>query len=143
MDFHTSYGAEVVRPVPDFRPEDVDNEGIGVLIQYNVKALGRLAESQLHRAKQEVASIEVLSQILQELGYELDRLDLHKGFFDYGMDSLELIRVRNRLSSSLRLDLPATLLLDFPTAKEPLPRLKPPFKESTWYINYCFIIDLY
>ncbi|CAK9037029.1 unnamed protein product [Durusdinium trenchii] len=55
---------------------------------------------------------------MDELGYKLDRLDLHKGFFDYGMDSLELIRVRNRLSSSFRLDLPATLLLDFPTVKD-------------------------
>ena len=46
MDFHTAFGAEVVRSVADFRPEDVDNEGVGVLIQYNVKALGRQAETQ-------------------------------------------------------------------------------------------------
>eukprot|EP00913_Durusdinium_trenchii_P028868 g27068.t1 len=118
LDFHTGYGAEVVRVVPDFRPEDVDNEGVGVLIQYNVKSLGKVLETQVQKAKVEIPSIEVLSQIMDELGYKLDRLDLHKGFFDYGMDSLELIRVRNRLSSSFRLDLPATLLLDFPTVKD-------------------------
>lgn len=28
VDFHTSYGAEVLRIVPDFRPEDVDNQGV-------------------------------------------------------------------------------------------------------------------
>lgn len=28
LDFHTSYGAEVLRVVPNFRPEDVDNEGV-------------------------------------------------------------------------------------------------------------------
>lgn len=118
LDFHTSYGAEVLRLVPSFRPEDVDNEGVGVLIKYNVKALTRQLDVEVPKAKVEVPSIEVVAQILEELDYKLDRNDLHKGFFDYGLDSLELIRVRNRLSSSFRLDLPATLLLDFPTVKD-------------------------
>ena len=34
------------------------------------------------------------------------------------MDSLELVRVRNRLSSALAMELPATLLLDFPSVKD-------------------------
>eukprot|EP00438_Fugacium_kawagutii_P000948 Skav224459 [mRNA] locus=scaffold1302:69624:82713:+ [translate_table: standard] len=106
LDFHTSYGAEVLRVVPNFRPEDVDNEGVGVLIKYNVKALTRQLDVEVPKAKVEVPSLEVVAQIMEELDYKLDRQDLHKGFFDYGMDSLELIRVRNRLSNSFRLDLP-------------------------------------
>ena len=34
LSFHTGYGAEILRLVPDFRPEDVQNQGTGVLIQY-------------------------------------------------------------------------------------------------------------
>jgi hypothetical protein len=34
LSFHTGYGAEILRLVPDFRPEDLQNQGTGVLIQY-------------------------------------------------------------------------------------------------------------
>jgi len=118
VDFHTSYGAEVVRIVPDFRPEDKENEGVGVLIKYGIKDLSKDTELVQVKAKVEIPSLEVLAQVMEELGYTLDRGDLHKGFYDYGMDSLELVRVRNRLSSSFHLNLPATLLLDFPTVKD-------------------------
>merc|ERR1712187_904265 len=53
-----------------------------------------------------------------DLGYPPDVNDLGKGFFDYGMDSLELVRIRNKLSSTLAMELPATLLLDFPTVQD-------------------------
>eukprot|EP00930_Biecheleria_cincta_P083766 TRINITY_DN73273_c0_g1_i1.p1 TRINITY_DN73273_c0_g1~~TRINITY_DN73273_c0_g1_i1.p1 ORF type:complete len:985 (+),score=200.36 TRINITY_DN73273_c0_g1_i1:26-2980(+) len=122
LDFHTSFGAEVVRLVNDFRPEDADNEGIGVLIQYHVKELSSLSKpgSQLQEEARTsfVPTLDLLSGIMDDLGYPLDRNDLYKGFFDYGMDSLELVRVRNKLSQSLAMDLPATLLLDFPTVKD-------------------------
>lgn len=32
-----------------------------------------------------------------------------------GLDSLELVRVRNKLGQTLSIDLPATTLLDYPT----------------------------
>jgi len=121
VDFHTSFGAEAVRIVPGFRPEDVDNQGVGVLIQYNVKELASVkAKKQLKEAETAsvVPTLDLLAGIMDDLGYPLDRDDLHKGFFDYGMDSLELVRVRNMLSTSLAMDLPATLLLDFPTVKD-------------------------
>jgi len=122
VDFHTSYGAEVVRLVPNFRPEDTANDGVGVLIQYNVKELAlsarRAGSVEGEGTASVVPTLEVLSGIMDELDYPLDRSDLHKGFFDYGMDSLELVRVRNKLSSSLAMDLPATLLLDFPTVQD-------------------------
>ena len=34
--FHTSRGAEVVRVVDGWRPEDEDNEGSGVLVRYQL-----------------------------------------------------------------------------------------------------------
>merc|ERR1719329_1352062 len=55
---------------------------------------------------------------MEELGYTLDDSNVSKGFFDYGMDSLELVRIRNKLSTILSVDLPPTLLLDYPTAKD-------------------------
>jgi len=122
IDFHTSFGAQVVKIVRDFRPEDADNNGTGVLIQYHVKELGTLSPTSLTRAAKQssaaVPSVDILETILAELGFDLDRSDLNRGFFDYGMDSLELVRVRNKLSSALTTELPATLLLDYPTVSD-------------------------
>jgi acyl carrier protein len=121
LDFHTSFGAQVVHLVHNFRPEDADNDGTGVLIQYKVKELGSIKAGQTEAIEEQssvVPTLDILAHIMSELGYPLDHDDLNKGFFDYGMDSLELVRVRNKLSSTLAMELPATLLLDFPTVKD-------------------------
>jgi len=127
VNFHTSYGAQVVGLVPDFRPEDQDNEGTGVLIQYQIRDL-LAAKTETRIVKQQkatpqadaagVRTLELISGIMEDLGYPLDYNDLYRGFFNYGMDSLDLVRIRNRLASALSMELPSTLLLDYPTAKD-------------------------
>jgi len=126
IGFHTSFGAQVVKLVHNFRPEDTDNNGIGVLIQYQVKHMATVPVStsgalSLAVQKEEdvlVPSVDMICGLMEELGYPADRANLSMGFFDYGMDSLELVRIRNKLSGSLAMELPATLLLDFPTVQE-------------------------
>jgi len=137
IGFHTTYGAQVVRLVPGFRPEDTDNEGVGVLIQYKVKervaksraslgAMKRTNGSATEGSKEaseaaptaQVGSMELLAGILEETGYSLDTEDLGKGFFNYGIDSLEMVRIRDRLGGSLGMDLPSTLLMDFPNVQD-------------------------
>jgi len=121
IDFHTSFGAKVVKLVRNFRPEDTDNNGIGVLIQYDVKSLGAPLSTLGGNAAEDrsvVPSVDIICALMDELGYPSDKSDLHKGFFDYGMDSLELVRIRNKLSSTLATELPATLLLDYPTVAD-------------------------
>lgn len=120
IGFHTGFGAQVVGVVRDFRPEDVDNQGHGVLIQYRVKDLaqGDRARVGPGDAAATTPSVELIARVMEEIGYPLDRGNLARGFFDYGMDSLELVRIRNKLSAALSTDLPATLLLDFPTARD-------------------------
>jgi len=121
VGFHTSYGAEVVRLVLGFRPEDRDNQGIGVLIQYHVKEFGMRQDKPSDKKAKGIGvlpTLDLIETILEEVGFPLDRNELGKGFFDYGMDSLELVRIRNRLSTALSMELPATLLLDFPSVQD-------------------------
>ncbi len=35
LNFHLPFGAHVLRPIPDWRPQDEVNEGYGVLIRYD------------------------------------------------------------------------------------------------------------
>jgi len=128
LGFHTDAGARVLRLVPGFRPEDRDNSGTGVLIQYKVKEAkpsGKQASTVGGKdaSPSTVPTLYLLEAIMDDLGFPLDMNDLGRGFFDYGMDSLELVRIRNKLSSILDMDLPATLLLDCPTVQDLVSRL--------------------
>jgi acyl carrier protein len=44
-----------------------------------------------------------------------DAVDLHRGLFDMGMDSLMALELRTRLQASLELEIPATVAFEFPT----------------------------
>jgi len=128
LDFHSSAGAHFVRLVEGFRPEDTDNGGTGVVIAYDIRrALPRevAADAPRSRARPrtKVSSLELVQDIMTSIGYRPNPKDLTKGFFDYGMDSLELVRIRNKLSFALHTELPATLLLDFPTVHDLVERL--------------------
>lgn len=62
-----------------------------------------------------ISSMELLKSVMSDVGYDLTAGEERKGFMQLGLDSLELVRVRNQMGSKLSADLPATLLLDYPT----------------------------
>lgn len=115
LNFHTAAGAKILRLVPDFRPEDVDNGGCGVLIQYLVK---EQTEKVGQRTLVQRPGLDIVSDIMTGLGYKTDLKHLDKGFFEYGIDSLDLVKIRSNVGSMTGLELPSTLLLDFPSVLE-------------------------
>lgn len=133
LTFHTSYGAKVLGLVPTYRPEDTDNEGTGVLIQYKPKewvydpsserrAIGTVATVEKGRKKKtkepQIPALDILSGIMTDMGYEIDMENLDQGFFASGLDSFDMGVIQNRLGRALGKTLPATLMLDLPTVKE-------------------------
>lgn len=119
LEFHTNFGATIRRIVPNFRPEDIENRGMGVLIHYNIKDLSGSTShgTKALSMKSETPSNQLVMEIMDDLGHKVATNDINKGFFEFGMDSLEILRVRNNLNSRLGCILPATLLLDYPTVK--------------------------
>jgi acyl carrier protein len=141
LTFHVGSGAEVVKTVHDFRPEDTDNNGIGVLIRYNVKApqgpkrcrssgsLVRSASSasamgrsssvgSLSSKPDETSILDLVSEIMDELGCTVDHNDLSKDFFRYdGVDSLMIAEFTSRLSAHFGKPFTPILLNQYPTVK--------------------------
>lgn len=130
LSFHTGYGAEILRLVPDFRPEDLQNQGTGVLIQYDVNSwTPLLPDSHGSHGSNGSAdpppapamakgALQALREVLEEMQHPLEDEKLELGFFVLGLDSLELSRVRSRMSDWAGRPLPATFLFDFPSVSE-------------------------
>ena len=104
LGFHTGYGARIARPVPGFRPEDADNGGTGVLIQYDVKSwtvshmevAQANANGQYKLSQNAGTALDTLRDILAEMKHQVQDDQLAQGFFNLGIDSLEMVRIRNQ-----------------------------------------------
>mmetsp|Transcript_46853 Transcript_46853/g.109412 ORF Transcript_46853/g.109412 Transcript_46853/m.109412 type:complete len:1049 (+) Transcript_46853:34-3180(+) len=126
LGFHTGYGAHVARPVPGFRPEDEDNGGVGVLIQYDVKSWSWTSHTEITPSTNGVqktpenaaTALDKLREILTDMKHPVEDDQLGLGFFNLGVDSLEMVRIRNQLSTWAGRELSSTFLLDFPSVQE-------------------------
>lgn len=70
-----------------------------------------------------VANEDIYSLIGKTIKSVLDlpenyRLDVHKSLFDYGLDSLLAVEIKNKIEKITKLELPPTLLFNFPTLNE-------------------------
>merc|ERR1740123_570361 len=136
IGFHTFFGAKVLRVLKDYRPEDVDNQGIGVLVQYDIRDISTIGSATMDLSeesatrdlgKEEVDEFpmlepvvtpkEALLSVLKDIGIEMDEIDLAKSFFDYGITSNQLDRINNSLKEILKINIPQTAFFDYPSVQ--------------------------
>ncbi|MCH4875290.1 SDR family NAD(P)-dependent oxidoreductase [Pseudomonas sp. TMW22091] len=116
LHFHVSHGARVREVLPGFRAGDVDNEGAGVLIQYELELpLRTQALDEVRCAsKPQVQSREQIERtvhdlLLQVLGPQrFEAYAAHIPLMEMGLTSLELLELRRLLSAASGLELDAT-----------------------------------
>lgn len=105
--FHVSHGARLHGTVPGYRPEDKDNHGAGVLIEY---CLQSMAKSGIARARPtpQIAQL-VGDTVLQVLGEErAAAYDDQVPLMSMGLTSLELLELRRLLIDCIGQPLDAT-----------------------------------
>lgn len=132
--FHCDGGATVVAVLPDFRPEDMLNEGNGVLIRYSLSRSSQNATGVTHRLLASAKSIdaEALSQLVYETlgspdGASHISMDsfLSQPFMALGLDSLQMQQLASLISERTGAGpLSSTFLFDYPTPRAVLSYFK-------------------
>jgi acyl carrier protein/SAM-dependent methyltransferase len=131
LRFHHGHGARILGPVAGYRPEDVENEGHGVLIEYDLREVqqalmfpGTPAPSATPvtpggilpgmSATDVGAGVE---QCVRRLLHQAKQADYspRRPFLDLGLDSLDLMELRAMLGGQFGLPLEPTVFFRHPT----------------------------
>ncbi|NEO04111.1 MULTISPECIES: type I polyketide synthase [unclassified Moorena] len=124
--FHIEGGATVVSIVPNYRPEDVDNQGFGVLIKYEL-------QEKLEAPKAEWTAVESLDKLddTEKLGdvtvliersiktvlgkKRMEAFSYKRPLREMGLDSLDLLEIKSLLEKKLETSLDSTFFFDYGT----------------------------
>ena len=119
LRFHTSHGAVVHGIVPGFRPEDVANDGAGVLIEYPQFRVAAAAAGErprhvpprqaVRQAPSAALGKRVRDIVEQVLGQQrAAAYALQRPLMEMGLGSADLLELRHRLSERIGVALDAT-----------------------------------
>ncbi len=121
LRFHTSHGARIRQLVPDYRPEDRDNLGVGVLIEYDLQNLGQKLDNVTKVTTpgmtngQELAAL-VESAVITVMGQRrAAAYGAKRPLMEMGLDSLELLELRSLLNQQLNIELSPTCFFEHST----------------------------
>src|SRR5215469_14545423 len=117
LAFHQVHGAEVVRAIPGYRPQDHRNLGNGVLVAYDI--LNRTPQHR--RRKTDAASTadagatigeQQISQFVHEqaaslLGISRSVLDIDRPVMEMGLNSADLLQLQRQVEDKFCLELQA------------------------------------
>jgi malonyl CoA-acyl carrier protein transacylase len=126
--FHEEGGATIEAIIPNYRPEDADNWGTGVLIAYDIRdrqprnSLPTVKKKALPDSKQvELREKETLDEIIEEgirfvIGdRRMEAFAPKRPLMEMGLDSLELLELRAILSQRIGVELESTFFFNYGT----------------------------
>lgn len=120
LNFHAHHGAEIVKPLKDYWPEDIDNQGFGVLVRYPMAEIG-ISQSETGQvdllADSSARSKVIDESILTLLGESRKHLfSTDRALMETGLDSLDLLELRSLLSRRLGVQLEPMFFFSYGTA---------------------------
>ncbi|TAL51941.1 MAG: hypothetical protein EPN89_02590, partial [Methylovulum sp.] len=120
LNFHVHHGAEVVKPLTDYWPDDVDNQGYGILIRYSLAERQDGYDTQHENQRPgDAARLEHIidEAILTVLGPRREqRFARNRALMELGLDSLDLLELRGLLSRRLGVNLEPMFFFSYGTA---------------------------
>ncbi|NEO55707.1 MAG: GNAT family N-acetyltransferase [Okeania sp. SIO3B5] len=124
LRFHVGGGASIVDIVPNYRPEDSDNQGSGVLIKYELTEQLEEKKTEVESPSQKVdvekvkdVPVFIENSIKKILGKKRSSaFSYNRPIREMGLDSLDLLELRSLLEKGLGKKLDSTIFFDYGTA---------------------------
>lgn len=129
--WHKERGAKILSAVPDFRPSDTENDGMGVLFAYNlaeVESSVTAATDAKHTSLEEQAQdqehslsatqcLAVLKDVISDIVcIPVDEVKENQPLFEMGLGSLDVFEMRQEIGKKFGVSVPpASLFFRFPT----------------------------
>jgi acyl transferase domain-containing protein/enoyl-CoA hydratase/carnithine racemase/acyl carrier protein len=110
LAFHWAHGAEIVRALPGYRPEDHANRSNGVLVAYDIR--NRPQRRRQPTVDRPAADAEHIAQFVREeaarvMGIGESELDPDRPVMEMGLDSADLLKLQRLCEERFGLQLPA------------------------------------
>ncbi|MBW4635672.1 MAG: GNAT family N-acetyltransferase [Iphinoe sp. HA4291-MV1] len=126
LRFHESHGATIKDVLTDYRPEDTDNQGKGVLIEYKIHHLSIpkqkiLKKFEISEKKNQINHNQSLASSVEEtirlvMGQQrMASFSAKRSLKDMGLDSLDILELSSQLGQRFRVELPPTFFFQYPT----------------------------
>ncbi|MCC5600905.1 type I polyketide synthase [Nostoc favosum] len=126
LRFHESHGATITGVLTNYRPEDTDNQGKGVLIEYKIHhrpiSQHRISEEiEISEKKNQINQNQTSASIVEEticlvMGQKrMASFSAKRSLKDMGLDSLDLLELSSQLGQRFRVELPPTFFFQYPT----------------------------
>ena len=121
LRFHTSHGGKIKEIIPNYRPEDYENLGAGILIEYDIyqRPISNSMPSRIK--KEEQISANSITTVVNEC-IQILLPEKYRDFYsqktplrDAGFDSLRLLELRTLLNQKLSVQLDPTFFFQYNT----------------------------
>ncbi|MDE1483371.1 aminotransferase class III-fold pyridoxal phosphate-dependent enzyme [Xenorhabdus bovienii] len=134
LGFHERHGAQIIGLISDYRANDLDNKGYGVLVRYDIYHRVPLSieiqpssdstdagdDMSLHASTQDSAPIDVADSMTELFTHLLGK-DNENAFapdspiMEMGLDSADVLSLSDQISARFNLQLPSAFFFEFNT----------------------------
>ena len=117
--FHVSHGANIVELISAYRPEDLENQSYGILIEYECLAAHTLSPLLSPRDSSESDESVIQCVVTEIILRQLKMCEANReyqpdvAFRDLGFDSLDLMELRYALNQRLNLAIESTIFFQY------------------------------
>ena len=114
LRFHQIHGAKIQKVIPGYRPKDLENQGNGVLIEYDIDHRQRFDGVEVEKNQQEkveeIDVAEIVAGCVKKVMNNKHSFDSELPLIKMGIESLELLELKYLLEKKLGIKIEQNLL---------------------------------